>query len=787
MDRDDDMIEPKAKASRRARSRGTLFRKYALYCAGLVSIALLASGVIGLYFSYQEQRSLLDEAQREKVRTAAVRIEHFARVIEGQLRAALLVEQAGIEQSADERHLELIRLLRQAPAVSDVTWVDAQGIQQIKVSRTVRDRIGPAEDHTDHPAVIAARTGRLFASPVYFRSGSEPFATFAVNSQSSVDRRGSGPGSVLVAEVNLKLVWEIVSAIKVGATGNVHVVDGQGRLISHPDISLVLRMTDLASHEQVRAALTTPAERTQDIMVASTGADGRAGAVLTAWAPIPALGWHAFVELPLADAFRPLYDAALRLGVVIALGVGLAIFSALLLARRMSAPILALERGAARLGDGHLDERVHVDSGDELEALGDQFNRMAARLNESYESLEAKIEERTRQLAAANEAKSRFLAAASHDLRQPVHALGLFLAQVRDASSNEERERLLGRIEASSRLVTELLEALFDISKLDAGKVVPQPIELPVQTLFNRLEQTFALAAQEKGLRLRIRPSALRIVGDPLLLERVLLNLAANAVRYTREGGVMIACRRRGSVARIEIRDTGIGIPRDALPHIFEEFYQAHGVVDEQARGLGLGLAIVKRLIDLLDARIDVRSVEGRGTLFSIEVPLASGVSHVAIERSGQPVISAPFAAGTALVIDDDRNAREALAGLLGQWGWRVIAAARGADALDALQNEARSVDAIVCDYRLAEDERGNEVIDRVRAAYGKDIPAIIVSGDAADVLREVSRDAGLHVLAKPVEAAKLRALLQHLTTQSGRDLATSRYEAARPVGQTHL
>ena len=194
----------------------------------------------------------------------------------------------------------------------------------------------------------------------------------------------------------------------------------------------------------------------------------------------------------------------------------------------------------------------------------------------------------------------------------------------------------------------------------------------------------------------------------------------------------------------------------------------------------------MKRLVDLLDARIDVRSVEGKGTLFLIEVPLATGVSHAAIEPSGQPVISAPFAAGTALVIDDDRDAREALAGLLGQWGWRVIAAARGADALALLRDGTVSIEAIVCDYRLADGERGDEVINRVRAAFGSGIPAIIVSGDAPDVLREVARDAGLHVLAKPVEAAKLRALLQHLMTERGGHRAAFRHDPARPVDHLH-
>ena len=204
-----------------------LFRKYAAYCAGLVTVALLASGALSLYSGYQELRALLDEVQREKARGAAFRIEQFARVIEAQLRGALLVEAAGIEQSAEERHLELIRVMRQAPAISDLAWIDAAGVQQVKVSRTARDQIGPPAgsnaEFLAHPAVLGARTGKLHVGPVTLRSESEPYSMFAIAGQGPNDQRGLREGSALLADVNLKLVWDIVSAIQVGEIGRAHV------------------------------------------------------------------------------------------------------------------------------------------------------------------------------------------------------------------------------------------------------------------------------------------------------------------------------------------------------------------------------------------------------------------------------------------------------------------------------------------------------------------------------------------------------------------------------------
>lgn len=742
----------------RAGPRGTLFRKYAAYFAGLVSVAMLASGLVGLYFDYRDTRALVEELQREKARSAALRIEQFANAIASQLSAVLVSHQNAPSADLQEQHFELLRLLRQAPALVDVAWVDAAGVQQVKVSRLARDEIGPARDLSAHPGVAAALAGTPYFSVVHFRQESEPYVTVAVGS----GRAGTG---VMLAEVNLKFVWDVVTAIKAGAAGYAYVVDASGRLISHPDISLVLRGTDLSDLAPVRDALAGADESTGDVTISSVSADGRGRRTLSAHAPVAMLGWHVFVEQPLAEAFAPLYASLARTGVLLAIGIALAVGASLALARRMTAPIRALEEGAVRIGEGRLQERVEVNTGDELEALAGEFNRMAERLRESYAGLEQKIEERTRQLAAANLAKSRFLAAASHDLRQPVHALGLYIAQLQDARGVEERERLVAKIETSSAVVSELIEALLDLSQLDAEAVTPQPTEFGIQTLLNRLEGGFSGTAQDKGLRLRVRPSPLRVLTDPLLLERILLNLVANAVRYTDEGGVLIGCRRRLGVARIEIWDTGLGIPRDQMTRIFEEFYQAHASAGVRSRGLGLGLAIVDRLAGLLQLRIDVRSVERRGSVFAVEVPLVQSVSAGA-PAMAEPQVQVRFDGAVALVVDDDAYARDAAAGLLANWGWRVLTAAGGDDAIAGLP--VTPPDVVISDYRLANGELGTQVIQRVRAACGRDVPAVVVSGDVTAEIREITQSAGLHLLHKPLQAAKLRALLQHLRSQQG-------------------
>ncbi len=343
------------------------------------------------------------------------------------------------------------------------------------------------------------------------------------------------------------------------------------------------------------------------------------------------------------------------------------------------------------------------------------------------------------------------------------------------------RQHIVEKIAASSTAVSELLEALLDISKLDAGSVELQRAEFPLQPMLERLEQSFVLAAQAKGLRLRVRPTRVRVATDPVLLERILLNFAANAVRYTRTGGVLIGVRQRGGRAGIEVWDTGVGIAREEHKRIFEEFYRLPGAGDDRSIGLGLGLAIVDRLARLLDLPVAIASEAGRGSKFAVSVPLA----HGAVTEAPAPAPAAQpirLEGMLVLVIDDDAGVCEAAAGLLTQWGCRVLTAASGREVDKMMFVNGQPLPAvIICDYRLGDTELGTEVIRRIRARLGADVPAVVVSGDVTATLREDAAAAGMHLLHKPLKAAKLRALLHHVfsspRTEPGGALTRARGE----------
>ena len=475
---------------------------------------------------------------------------------------------------------------------------------------------------------------------------------------------------------------------------------------------------------------------------------------------VPAPGWFVYVEQPVSEAFAPLYATVARTAFVLIASLVLCVALSVALARHMTAPIRALQIGAARIGEGKLDERVSITTGDELETLADEFNTMAHRLHESRSGLEQKIEDRTRALAEANNAKSRFLAVASHDLRQPVHALGLFVAQAKEARDDAMRESLIGRMESSWQSISSLLDALLDISKLDSNALHVNLMNFEAQSVLDSIEQSFAVLAHARGLRMRVRPSRLVLASDPLLLERILLNLVSNAVRYTREGGVLVGVRHRGVRARFDVWDTGAGIAHEESGHIFDEFYRGHASGGESG-GLGLGLAIVRRLARLLDVPVTLRSRPGKGSLFSITVPLAPPGSAADVPAPRE-IPESGFGGGLALIVDDDVNARDAASGLLRQWGWEVISAGSSEDALAALTRDTRTPDVIVSDYHLVH-ENGVDAIARIRAARAKEIPAVLVSGDVTAELRAHAARLSLHLLHKPLQAAKLRAMLHHL------------------------
>jgi signal transduction histidine kinase len=738
--------------------QGRLFRKYFVYCVLLVGCALLASEATGLYFSYRETRAALITLQREKALGAAVRIEQFAKDIERQIGWTML-PQASAAGALDRRHIEFLKLLRQAPAITDASWLDEKGREQLRVSRLTMDRIGAGVDRSADAVFRQTTPGHTYFGPVYFVQETEPYMSIAV----APERRSEG---VTVVEVNLKFVWDVVSRIRIGETGHAYVVDRRGRLLSHPEISLVLQMSDVSDLPQVRRALADNPGPREGSLDPGTGRDLQGNLVLAAHAPIPDLGWVVLVEQPLREAFAPIYAAVRRSAVLLAIGLGLAVIASLALARHMAKPIRVLQEGAARIGAGALDHRTEVNTGDELEALGAELNRMAERLRESYTGLERKVAERTHELDLANQARSRLLRAASHDLRQPLHALGLFVAQLGERAGDPQTLRIAEQAGVAVTALQELLNAILDISRLDAGVMAPKVTDFGIDTLLDHIDVAFGPGAREKGLRWRVVPSRVVVRSDPLLLERILLNLAANAVRYTAKGGILIGCRRRGQGLRILVCDTGIGIAPEQQQAIFHEFYQVANAERDRRQGLGLGLAIAGRLAHLLGSRIEVTSRPGKGSVFAVEVPRGQRPTAAALAAPGVRLADS-LGGRLVLIVDDDALVRDAVGSLLAQWGCEVALAANGDGAVATLAQLDRVPDALLCDYRLAGGETGIEVMRRLHTAAGIEIPAALVSGDTAPESLREAKASGYPVLPKPVAPAKLRALIEHLAAAS--------------------
>jgi two-component system, sensor histidine kinase len=361
----------------------------------------------------------------------------------------------------------------------------------------------------------------------------------------------------------------------------------------------------------------------------------------------------------------------------------------------------------------------------------------------------------------ANRAKSQFLAAASHDLRQPLHALGLFAAALAMRTRATEVAPLVQSIRASVEALEGLFAQLLDLSRLDAGALAPRLGAVALAPLFARVAADVAPQAAAAGLELHVAPTSLAVQSDPVLLERIVRNFAANAIAYTRAGGVLLGARRVGGAVRIDVVDTGIGIVAADRERIFEEFVQAapgtrpHGT----GRGLGLGLAIVRRLAALLRHPVETASVPGRGSRFSVRVPRAAAGPRAADapareRRAGAGCRDLQLAGRHVVVVDDDAAVVDAMVALFDAWGATVVPAGDAAGAIDAL--DARGADLIVADLRLADGASGVDAVHRLRQALGRTTPAVIVSGDLSENARLEVRRAGLTLLAKPLVADAL-------------------------------
>ena len=366
----------------------------------------------------------------------------------------------------------------------------------------------------------------------------------------------------------------------------------------------------------------------------------------------------------------------------------------------------------------------------------------------------------------ANLAKSQFFAAASHDLRQPLQALGLFAASLRETKREPDDARRIDQILSSVDVLESLFDELLDISKLDAGYVKPVPTHFQAKTLFERLENGYSPFARKNGLALEFDHGDLALHSDSVLLERVLGNLLSNALRYTPTGGVKVRCIARDTSVAIEVADTGVGIPAEEQERVFDEFHQLGNPERDRRKGLGLGLATVKRIAQLLGTRVSLQSAPGRGSAFSIAVPRGDA-ARVA------PIPIAPAAADVDVlrgkliaIVEDERDVREGLAELLGMWRCRVAAAGSARELMEKLEGGAPP-DAVIADFRLRDHETGTSAIAALRERFGACLPALLMSGDTNPEIFSLVRELRLPLLSKPVRAARLRAALQHLLSST--------------------
>jgi signal transduction histidine kinase/ActR/RegA family two-component response regulator len=470
------------------------------------------------------------------------------------------------------------------------------------------------------------------------------------------------------------------------------------------------------------------------------------------------------VELSRSEVEGRKRDLITTASLITLVGLLIAGLLARALSRGVTQPILQLADTVARIKRGDLSARAAIEAGGSLKLLEVGINDMAASLQDAKANLEQRIADATAELQRqkefaeqANQTKTQFLAAASHDLRQPVQAVGLFVSALRLRAKQDDLLQGISSIERALAALDAVLDGLLDISRLDAGMVTAQIEAFPLGRIFDGLHHTFSASAANLRLKLRIVDTAAWCRSDPHLLERILVNLVSNALRYTLKGGVCVGCRRRGERLRIEVWDTGIGIPDDKREEIFREFVQLGNPQRKREKGLGLGLAIVERLSKLLGHPLVFRSRPGQGTVFMLDVPRAPA-GRLGLEVQGVESGTEALIGKRVLVVDDDRDVLEAFEAYLEQLGVTVAVAETEEEAYRQFAHTMPDV--LLCDFKLCAERDGVVVIHDLRLHFDCNTPAAVVTGEAAEAALRRIADAGLPTLHKPVKAEDLSALL---------------------------
>ncbi len=606
----------------------SLFAKYMALFALLVAVPAIAIGAYTLYSSYQHNKDALISRQEEKAKSVAFTIEQFFDQTASSLGS---VKGTGVTKA--QLALEFQPLL--GVHAINVFYVDRTGRQ---TTLTPGGEPATRRTGTKLPLFKDARNLGEYFGPVQAPYGLVVCTGNFCNARQMRVAAAEGSGEGVVGEtLDLGAIQDIVRNTQLGTAGYVYVVDPTGRPIAHPNAE-VFRLRSPLGLPQIKKGIAS----SQDGW--TSGRNLRGQKVVSAWAGVEPLGWRVFVEAPESQAFAPIRGTLWRTLVILLALLAAALIGSILLARRLVRPIKKMQVAAARIGSGDYDERVELDRRDELGALADELNRMAASLQESYSGLEHKVEERTRELQStleelaeksrelevASKHKSDFLANMSHELRTPLNAIVGFSQVLREklfGEVNEKQEEYLDDILSSANHLLSLINDILDLSKVEAGQV---ELEVASFSLREALERGVVMVrerAAENGVELGLEsdPRVDLIEGDERRIRQVIFNLLSNAVKFTPEGGrVGISTAQVDGEVRVAVRDTGPGIAPEDRERIFEEFQQARVGSEDRPEGTGLGLALSKRLVELHGGRIWVESELGAGSTFVFTLPVGS-------------------------------------------------------------------------------------------------------------------------------------------------------------------
>jgi two-component system, NtrC family, sensor kinase len=649
--------------------------KLALAFIGLVSLVLAVSAGIDMWLGYEQAEAVAVRIQQEKAKHAAERIQEFVSDIERQL--GWTTPRQWDSLPLEQRRYDLIRLLREVPAISEVAQIDGSGKEQLKLSRTAPDSVASGIDYSADARFAETQAKGVWFSPVYFRNQSEPYMTIAV-------AHAGHHAGVTVAEVNLKFIWDLINSMQVMRTGYAYVVDRHGRLIADPDLSLVLRDTDWSHKPHVAEALASlrgegPAHPS-NIAIEPDGTK-----VLTAFAPVPRLGWVVFVELPVREALAPVYAALYRVAALLALGLLLAAGLGTLLARRMVVPIRRLQDGADRLGSGEYGAPIEIHTGDEIEILAERFNQMAAKIRESYETLEAKVEARTEALQASEQtarearlaaeqaladlrqaqdrlvetqklaALGQLTAGIAHEIKNPLNFVNNFaelsgelidelqgvLTAEGSGLSDETRADIedlaetlssnLGKIVEHGKRADSIVKNMLMHSRADTGERRSTNLNALVEEALNLAYH--GARAEHPDFNVTLRRELDPVVGEvevnPQELTRVLLNLFSNGFYAVRQceydshdtgyaPTLSVTTRPVGEQVEIRVHDNGTGIPESVRAKIFDPFF----TTKPAGEGTGLGLSLSHDIIvKQHGGSFEVASEPGAFTEFTLILP----------------------------------------------------------------------------------------------------------------------------------------------------------------------